>query len=201
MPELIDIGASPQRRRGKVLEDAILQAAWAELREHGWEDFSMARTAARAGAGKASLYARWPNRAALVAAASRHNAATADRPMELVGDLERDLCAGLEAAAAFLAGEYGEVARGLVADLPKIPVEDRILSNTDPIREATRIAEHARAHGQLGSGEISTRILNLGYHLVSFHFLTHEAPPSTDEIHDIVTTIWLPLLRQAAAAK
>jgi AcrR family transcriptional regulator len=54
------------RRRGEVLEDAIMQAALAELAEVGYMDVSMERIASRARTSKAAVYRRWPDRAHLI---------------------------------------------------------------------------------------------------------------------------------------
>ncbi|PZS27732.1 MAG: TetR family transcriptional regulator [Pseudonocardiales bacterium] len=55
-----------QRRRGVALEDAILEAAYAELTEVGYSRFSVEAVAARARTGKASIYRRWATKQALV---------------------------------------------------------------------------------------------------------------------------------------
>jgi len=55
-----------RRRRGAALEGAILTAAFAELSEAGYHGFSVESVAARARTGKASIYRRWPSKAALV---------------------------------------------------------------------------------------------------------------------------------------
>lgn len=57
---------TPQRRRGTALEDAILEAAYAELTEAGYTAFSMEAVAARARTGKASIYRRWTSKNDLV---------------------------------------------------------------------------------------------------------------------------------------
>jgi AcrR family transcriptional regulator len=54
------------RRRGEVLQDAIMQAALAELAEVGYMNVSMERIATRARTSKAALYRRWPDRAHLI---------------------------------------------------------------------------------------------------------------------------------------
>ena len=54
------------RRRGAALEDAIRQAAFAELTEAGYTGFSVESVAARAHTGKASIYRRWPTKQELV---------------------------------------------------------------------------------------------------------------------------------------
>src|SRR5271167_1232862 len=60
---------STQRRRGQVLEEALLDAAWAELTERGYDEFTIDGVAARAGTSRAVLYRRWPGKQQLVQAA------------------------------------------------------------------------------------------------------------------------------------
>lgn len=55
-----------QRKRGAALEDAILEASYAELSEVGYAAFSVEGVAARARTGKASIYRRWPTKQLLV---------------------------------------------------------------------------------------------------------------------------------------
>jgi AcrR family transcriptional regulator len=55
-----------QRKRGAALEDAILDAAYTELSEVGYTQFTVEAVAARARTGKASIYRRWPTKPALV---------------------------------------------------------------------------------------------------------------------------------------
>lgn len=57
---------APQRKRGAALEDAIREAAYAELTEVGYTAFSVEGVAARARTGKASIYRRWPTKQELV---------------------------------------------------------------------------------------------------------------------------------------
>jgi AcrR family transcriptional regulator len=58
--------APVQRKRGVALEDAIREAAFAELTEVGYTAFSVEGVAARARTGKASIYRRWPTKQELV---------------------------------------------------------------------------------------------------------------------------------------
>ncbi|MFE9441197.1 TetR/AcrR family transcriptional regulator [Streptomyces sp. NPDC006602] len=64
--------AVPRRRRGPLLESAILDAVIAELNRVGWADLTMEGVALGAGTGKSAIYRRWPSKEALVAAALRH---------------------------------------------------------------------------------------------------------------------------------
>jgi AcrR family transcriptional regulator len=60
------VTAVAQRKRGAALEDAILEAAYAELSEVGYTAFTVESVAARARTGKASIYRRWPTRGVLM---------------------------------------------------------------------------------------------------------------------------------------
>lgn len=63
--------AGPSRRRGAVLEHAILEAALAQLGTVGWSALTMEGVAAEAHTGKAAIYRRWPSKEDLVADALR----------------------------------------------------------------------------------------------------------------------------------
>lgn len=54
------------RRRGKILEDAILEAAWKELCDVGYNHLTMERVATRAKTNKAVVYRRWANKPTLI---------------------------------------------------------------------------------------------------------------------------------------
>jgi AcrR family transcriptional regulator len=59
------------RRRGPVLERAILDAALEQLSTVGWNGLTMEGVAAGAQTGKAAVYRRWPSKEDLVAEALR----------------------------------------------------------------------------------------------------------------------------------
>lgn len=70
-------GASP-RRRGPVLERAILEAALDQLSTVGWNGLTMEGVAVGAQTGKAAVYRRWPSKADLVADALQAGLPTLD---------------------------------------------------------------------------------------------------------------------------
>ncbi|NBM14148.1 TetR/AcrR family transcriptional regulator [Streptomyces sp. GC420] len=63
--------SAPSRRRGSVLERAILDAALEQLGTVGWNGLTMEGVAAGAQTGKAAVYRRWPSKEDLVADALR----------------------------------------------------------------------------------------------------------------------------------
>lgn len=88
------------RRRGPVLERAILDAALERLSTVGWNGLTMEGVAARAQTGKAAIYRRWPSKEDLVAEALRSALpAIGDAPDR--GSIREDLyqlCCGLRDA-------------------------------------------------------------------------------------------------------
>ncbi|MFI6942598.1 TetR/AcrR family transcriptional regulator [Streptomyces sp. NPDC050418] len=63
----VPVQAAAPRRRGAVLERAILDAALEQLSKVGWNGLTMEGVAARAQTGKAAVYRRWPSKEDLVA--------------------------------------------------------------------------------------------------------------------------------------
>src|SRR2546425_4113378 len=80
----------PGRPRDPGVDAAVLSAAMELLAEIGYARLTMNSVAARAGAGKASLYLRWPNKVALVAEAiQKRSAVVPDVPD--TGNLRDDM--------------------------------------------------------------------------------------------------------------
>src|SRR4051812_47106326 len=147
-PSQVQPGRS--RRRGDALERPILEAAWQELAEAGWAGFSLERVAVRAGAGKASLYRRWPDRLALVRAAFTHQAIVGARRSEPTGDLRLDLINALGDLVELLSGPGGEAVRGLASAAPR-PTDPQPWGLFDPPLPTFRAIvdqAHGPAHGK-----------------------------------------------------
>ena len=70
----------PGRPRSAAADEAILDAALALFVEAGYESLSMEAVAARAGVAKTTLYRRYPDKAALVAAAADRARPTVEFP-------------------------------------------------------------------------------------------------------------------------
>src|SRR3982074_1171267 len=115
-----NVAASGPARRGRPrdpgVDTAILAAALDLLGETGYARVTLEQVAARAGAGKASLYLRWPNKVALVAEAIQHRSAVVPEVPD-TGSLREDMVAfllgllrGKSAGARALAAVTGEIA-------------------------------------------------------------------------------------------
>ncbi|MCX4983953.1 TetR/AcrR family transcriptional regulator [Streptomyces sp. NBC_00572] len=78
------------RRRGPVLERAILEAALDQLGSVGWNGLTMEGVAVGAQTGKAAVYRRWPSKEDLVADALQAGLPTLDEAPDL-GGVREDL--------------------------------------------------------------------------------------------------------------
>jgi len=106
-----------------MTDAAILRAVLDLVAEVGVPGVTLAEVARRAGVARATVYLRWPSRAALVGAAAK--AAAGGRPFALRGNLERDIHTG----AMFLREVFGapyfkailpELLRAVLADPQEI---------------------------------------------------------------------------------
>ena len=113
-------GEQGRTRRGRArdpeVDEAILAAAMDLLAEIGYARLTMEQVAARAHAGKASVYLRWPNKVALVAEAIHHRSAVAPDVPD-TGSLREDMHTFLRAllrskssAQRAIAAVTGEIA-------------------------------------------------------------------------------------------
>lgn len=130
------MATSPARRdagrpRGKVVEDAILRAALADLAEHGVDGLSVDRVATAAEVNKTTVYRRFPTTEALVAAALQR--AVEDSASELGdhGSFRADLRALLQQNAALMEQPAG---RAMVRAGMSAPVAELVAAaGPDPV--------------------------------------------------------------------
>ena len=93
--------------RSARIREAVLNAAFAELGEKGYDGFSMEAVARRSGVHKTTVYRRWPTRDALVvdaldSRAHRHS------PISRTGSLRADLRLFAEDVFAKLSSPHGK---------------------------------------------------------------------------------------------
>ncbi|SPM36305.1 TetR family transcriptional regulator [Mycobacterium rhizamassiliense] len=186
-----------RRRRGAALEEALLDAAWAELTEHGYDDMTIDAVAVRAGTSRAVLYRRWPGKQELVLAALAHEVEKDVVAVPDTGSLRGDVIAllreanklrvGLVAALMTrLGGFYQQTGRSL-ADIRALIQGDR-----DAILE--QIVQRAIDRGEIQPGQVTDRIARVPVELFRYEVLMTLQPVPDDAIVEIVDTIFLPLL-------
>jgi AcrR family transcriptional regulator len=190
-----------RRRRGEVLHRAIFDATLRELAETGYAQLAMERVAERARTSKASLYRRWPGRAALVIDAI-HHALPAPDDLPDTGDLRTDILTFLREMAAVLAGPLGAAARGLLAEALGDPqlaqaVRERI---TEPgLERMSEILERATRRGEISARSLTPLVVSVGPTLLRHHFLVHGAPVPDTVLTGIVDDVVLPLIGARSA--
>ena len=195
------------RRLGRprdVTRDAeILQAARDELTERGYERMTMAAVAARAGAGKATVYRRWASKAELVidaVACTADTALTIDRVPD-TGSLAGDLDA-LRALKHHDEGVWLALA-GLVAELPHAPelasvVHERMVRpGVALVRE---LLERAALRGELTPGMNLDLLATLPPAMIAYRLLVSGEPLDSDFLVRLSHEIFVPLATGARAA-
>jgi AcrR family transcriptional regulator len=189
-------GHSGSRRRGKELEQAILDATIEQLRTVGYVGLTMEGVAALAGTGKAALYRRWPNRDSLLASAL---SCTLPDPaaIELTGDVRKDLRAVLACIRDAIALSYGtvfQVVRSEVAQaggLLHSVVGERVM---DPCHELfLELLARGVKEGRLRAGSDSLIVAKVGPAMI-VHYVVHVAPIVPDDYLDsVIDDVLVPL--------
>ncbi|MEU9101366.1 TetR/AcrR family transcriptional regulator [Streptomyces sp. NPDC048361] len=184
------------RRRGEELESAILLATLDELTEVGYASLTMERVAARARTGKAAVYRRWPSRAQLVVDACKlGKVSEVDLPD--TGELRGDVLVLLRQMAAKMASPFGDLMRGLLAEMTRDPeLAELIRQRIHTVRPATVqiVLERAVRRGELEAWVLTSRRATVATDLLRNQFLLFGAPLEDDFITDIVDDVYLPLL-------
>ncbi len=193
-----------ERRRGKALEDAVLDAAWSELLDAGYARFTMETVAARAHTSRPVLYRRWQNRADLAIAAIRHIMHKHPVNIPNTGNVRGDLIALLQQFskeralfAAFISlqmGEYFSETNSSLADLRASLLQGNH-SQLDVV--LARGVER----GEIDRSKLTPRIVSLPVDLLRHEVLMTFKPVPTAVLAEVVDDIFLPLVRKQPARK
>lgn len=193
--------ASPvQRRRGAVLVDALLDAAWDELVRGGYAAFTMDAVATRAQTSRAVIYRRWASRDELAFAAMRHHADRNPVAEPNTGNLRGDLILLLQEASArrseyavllsaHMAGLFEETGATL-ADLRERFLGERANGGLQEI-----IFRRAIERGELDAARLTPRLTTLAFDLVRHELLMTQRPVPDHVIVEIVDEVVLPVLQ------
>jgi len=188
-------GQVVSRRRGPALEDAILQAAWEEVSEVGYAKLTMEGVAARACTGKAVLYRRWPNRAALVLAAIRHRTVPISAEVPDTGRLRDDVLAILERLRRRYVEIGPAIIHGLLGEIHEVPP-----SVFDVVPDVMRtVLQRAADRGEVRQDrvdQVTTRVASLPGDLLRHELMLSLRPVSDAFLAEIVDEIFLPLVER-----
>jgi AcrR family transcriptional regulator len=190
------------RRRGERLEQAILDAAWAELTEVGYTALTIEAVAKRAGTSKPVIYRRWPSRAHLVVSAWARQ-----RPIHPVtphlGSLRADLLWLFTRVADRMAGMMTETIAGVMAEAFKHPEVQSLLReriDSAPLTSAIQtVVDNAAERGEIRPVILPKMAARLPLDLIRSEAIVRGAPITDDTIATMVDDVYLPLLKGLAS--
>lgn len=187
------------RRRGARLEQAILDAAWAELTEVGYTRFTIEAVAARAETSKPVIYRRWPNRAELVLAAwSRIAPIPEDLPD--TGTLRTDLITLFTQVARRVNSIIGEVIAGVMGEAFRHPevievLRAQLAKPSHLTKTLNTVVRRAGDRGELPPIRLPLRVARLPLDLVRNELFVCGEALSDEAVAGLVDEVYLPLLR------
>jgi len=189
-----------RRRRGAALEEALLDAAWAELLRAGYEALTYEAVAERARTSRAVLYRRWPTKRDLVLAAVLRVLAAEPTTTPDTGSLRGDLVALLHAANDARARVAVQVAARLAgdADAPTLgELRDALARRRGDAMGA--VLERAQARGEIATADVPRAVRRVAFEVLGYRVLVSRRAATPEEIAEVVDEVVLPLLRAAAA--
>lgn len=188
------------RSRDPEVDEAIMTAAMDLLAEIGYARLTMDQVAARARAGKASLYLRWANKVALVAEAIQHHSAVVPDVPD-TGSLREDMRTFLQALLRSKSAAQQAVAAvtGEIASNPELAKAWR-QGVAGTLLACTRtIVERAIARGELPAASDVALLTMLPITLLQNWRQTYEYSPDDAVIERIVTQFFTPAPGRAQA--
>lgn len=193
----------PQRRRGAALEDAILEAAYAELSEVGYASFTVEGVAARARTGKASIYRRWPTRGELILdAVCSQLPSPVDCGLEMT-DIPDDLTTAdafrlvAIAIAKVIASPAGDVFRAIKCEAVTDPelaraIDDRFQA---PRRaHLLRLLRRGIERGEVRPGVDTALVADLLPAIIGHRVIMQRESMTARDLTDIMEQVLLPLI-------
>lgn len=185
---------SQPRRRGPSLEEAIIEATIEELSQVGYSGMTIESVARRAGAGKMSVYRRWPSRLELVMDAAYRLVGTTLLPPE-PSSLRQDLHAAMGAMVTQMDGPMGEALRGMAAESLSRPGAARLadLSRGQGVEQVRLILERARTRGEAVRGNLRLIEEQLPVAILQHHFLTSHGI-EVGYLEELIDYVVIPML-------
>lgn len=182
------------RRRGKELEAAILQAVREELNEQGYSNLTMDGVAERSGTSKAVLYRRWANRAEIVLAAIRERVPLPLEEVPDYGNLRDDVYGVLRSMNQNNSGVMMEAFYGLVTEIGAMSLASLIFPEGRDNRTMTIVLQRAVERGEVSAEAVTPRMLTLPADLARHELMLYNRPMSEQTIATIVDEVFLPLV-------
>ncbi|MEV6151974.1 TetR/AcrR family transcriptional regulator [Nonomuraea sp. NPDC052129] len=181
-------------RGGPAREAELLGVVLDVLRETGYDRLTIDAVAARAKAGKHTVYRRWPSKAELVVAAFVNAVSTTPVAPD-TGELRADLLGLMESLVGELA-RLGDVVAGLVgeilhnADLARAVQQNYVATRR---RLTLEVFERAWARGELSRSADTDLLWQVGPAVLFFRALVSGEPVDSELARRLVDHVVLPL--------
>ncbi len=185
------------RPRDASRDEALRNAALEVMAEVGYRAFTMDAVAARARAGKATIYRRWESKLDLVIDTC-NQMVQRSIPEPDSGSLESDLRAVLSGFSSFLTGPAGKAAQALVGELPHEPEltaafrESFLLPRRDMLQ---RIMNRASARGEIHGDAPTDMVAELAGATLIYRLMLTGEPLDETFVQRLLDEALLPLLR------
>ncbi|AYG04036.1 TetR/AcrR family transcriptional regulator [Gryllotalpicola protaetiae] len=189
-----------RRRKGAELDAALLDAAWDELVERGYDAFTMDAVASRAQAARTVLYRRWSTKQDLVKAAIRNRGFQQTIEVPDTGSLRGDLI-------QFMNNANGSRAQKGIALLSRLgALYSDTGTNLGELRQGLvearseaidRMLQRAVDRGEIDPAKLTPRVRSVAFDLFLHELMMTMRPVSSTAIADIIDEIFLPLVRVA----
>lgn len=189
---------TPQRRRGAALEHALLEAAWAELAEKGYDDLTFESVAARAETSRAVLYRRWSSKPELAIAAIGHagfrlrtqppdTGSLRGDMIDLIRTINHDRASVVMVTMGRLGAFFTETGTTF-AELRETYLTGRETA-------MTKILDRAVERGEADPAKLTPRVRSVASDLYRHELLMTHKPVPDKVIEEIIDEVFLPLVR------
>ncbi|MEP6715735.1 MAG: TetR/AcrR family transcriptional regulator [Terriglobia bacterium] len=192
-PEKVRAARTRGRPRDEVARQRILRAALQLMEEFAFAQVTADAIAERAGAGKATLYRWWPNKAAVLIEAFRE-AVIPDLPFPDTESLRDDLQAQARNFARVLSGSKGRMLRSFVVAArsdPDVAAAFRAIWSDPRRKEAKDMLRRKQTSGQIKKDVDLDLLLDTLYGPLYYRFLVKNESPSrkyAEALADLVLT-------------
>ncbi|HEY0189452.1 MAG TPA: TetR/AcrR family transcriptional regulator [Cellulomonas sp.] len=184
----------PGRRRDHGKDEVILQATRELLTERGYDAMTMDAVAERAGAGKATVYRRWPSKVALTVDSLLCSKQVSIDQVPDSGSLREDL---LSVATLVTRLKNDELMSGLltaIREAPEVAVvfhEQFVAGRVGLMRS---LLERARERGEVAPGADLDMIAEVGPAMIHYRKMVAHLPMDREFAERLIDSVVLPLV-------
>ncbi|MFD0317686.1 TetR/AcrR family transcriptional regulator [Streptomyces flavalbus] len=191
--------AATPRRRGAVLERAILDAALEQLSTVGWNGLTMEGVATGAQTGKAAVYRRWPSKEDLVADALQAGLPRLEAAPDL-GDVREDLLALCRQMREAMYSRTGQALRSVIHECDSLQAErfhsvivDGVVEPT--VRHLRDVINRGVERGEVRPDAANAYVCDAVPAMMMYRSKVCDSEWSDREIEEMVDQLMVPLLR------